>query len=97
MGETSRTEAISATIPADVLAAARDLVAAGKASSLSALISETLAARVARERDAEHARAYIVEHFLGGEDFTAEELAESQQILAAVKARTAARRSASAA
>lgn len=85
------------TVPADVLVAARELVAAGKAPSLSALISETLAARVARERDAQHARAYIVEHFLGGQDFTGAELAEGQEMLTAVKARAAARRSASAA
>ncbi|MDL4813128.1 hypothetical protein [Actinomadura opuntiae] len=97
MGEASRTEAISATVPADVLAAARDLVAAGKAPSLSALISETLAARVARERDAEHARAYLAEHLLGGQELTDAELAEGQEMLAGVKARAAARRAASAA
>lgn len=92
MGEVSKTEAISATIPADILAAARELVAAGKASSLSALISETLAARIARERDAAHAHAYIVEHFLGGADFTDTELAQGQQTLAALKVRAQARR-----
>jgi Arc/MetJ-type ribon-helix-helix transcriptional regulator len=97
MGEAFRTEAISVTVPADVLAAARELVAAGKAPSLSALVSETLAARVAREGDAEHARAHMVEHFLGGEDFTEAELARGQEMLAAVRARAAARRSASAA
>jgi Arc/MetJ-type ribon-helix-helix transcriptional regulator len=97
MGDTSRTDAISVTIPADVLAAARELVAAGKAPSLSALISETLAARVARERDAQHARAYIAEHFLGGDDLTEAELTQGQEALAAVKARASARRSASAA
>jgi Arc/MetJ-type ribon-helix-helix transcriptional regulator len=97
MGETSRTDAISVTIPTDVLAAARELVAAGKAPSLSALISETLAARVARERDAQHARAYIVEQFMGGEDFTEAELAQGQEMLATVKARASARRSAPAA
>jgi Arc/MetJ-type ribon-helix-helix transcriptional regulator len=83
---------ISVTLDPDVLEGLQSIVRAGEAQSLSAVINETMRSRVERRRQAERARAYIEEHCLGGAALSEEELIEARGMLAASKARTAARR-----
>ncbi|MFC9844108.1 ribbon-helix-helix domain-containing protein [Streptomyces sp. NPDC060223] len=83
---------ISVTLDPDVLEELQRLVEAGEASSLSAAINETMRSRVERRRNAERARAYIEETLLGGQTLSEEEVVDARGMLAASKARTAARR-----
>ncbi|WP_240797555.1 ribbon-helix-helix domain-containing protein [Streptomyces sp. F001] len=83
---------ISVTLDPEVLEELQRLVEAGEASSLSALINETMRSRVERQRRAEQARQYVEENLLGGRPLTDEELVEARGMLAASKARSDARR-----
>ncbi|UGY92841.1 ribbon-helix-helix domain-containing protein [Streptomyces gobiensis] len=83
---------ISVTLDTEVLDELQRLVQQGESASLSAVINETLRHRLERRRQAERARAYIEENFLGGQTLTDEEIVEARGMLAANKARTAARR-----
>jgi Arc/MetJ-type ribon-helix-helix transcriptional regulator len=83
---------ISLTLDQDILDELQRLVGSGEASSLSALVNETLRTRVERHRQAQAARAYVEETLLGGQMLSDEELVEARGALAASKARTAARR-----
>ncbi|MEV2216248.1 ribbon-helix-helix protein, CopG family [Streptomyces sp. NPDC050997] len=88
---------ISVTLDPDVLEELQRLVEAGEATSISAVINETLRSRVERRRRAEQAREYVEETLLGGQALTDEELVEARGMLAASKARTDARRKGTAA
>ncbi|WP_240634367.1 MULTISPECIES: ribbon-helix-helix protein, CopG family [Streptomyces] len=88
---------ISVTLDPDVLEELQRLVDAGQATSISAVINETLRSRVERARRAEQAREYVEETLLGGQALTDEELVEARGMLAASKARTEARRKGAAA
>jgi Arc/MetJ-type ribon-helix-helix transcriptional regulator len=83
---------ISVTLDPDVLEELQRLVEEGEATSLSAVINETMRSRVERRRRAEQAREYVEETLLRGQTLTDEELVEARGMLAANKARTAARR-----
>lgn len=83
---------ISVTLDPDILEELQRIVQAGQASSLSAVINETLRGRVERRQQAERARAYIEEHFLAGAILSDEEMMQARGMVAANKARTAARR-----
>lgn len=82
---------ISVTLDQDVLDELQRLVGSGEASSLSAVINETLRSRVERRRRAEKARAYVEETFLAGRRLSDEEVIRARGELAANKARNAAR------
>lgn len=88
---------ISVTLDPDLLEELQRLVEVGEASSLSALINETMRSRVERRRRAEQARQYLEETLLHGQELTDEELVEARGMLAASKARTDARRKGTAA
>lgn len=88
---------ISVTLDPDVLEELQRLVDAGEATSISAVINETLRSRVERRRRAEQAREYVEETLLGGQALTDEEIVEARGMLAASKARTDARRKGAAA
>lgn len=83
---------ISVTLDPDLLDALQQMVAAGEAPSLSALINETMHGRVERRRRAEQARQFVEETLLDGQSLSEEELVEARGMLAASKARTDARR-----
>lgn len=88
---------ISVTLDPDVLEELQRLVDAGEATSISALINETLRSRIERRRRAEQVREYVEETLLGGQALSGEELVEARGTLAASKARTDARRKGAAA
>jgi Arc/MetJ-type ribon-helix-helix transcriptional regulator len=88
---------ISVTLDTDLLEELQRLVDVGEATSISAVINETLRSRVERRRRAEQAREYVEENLLGGQALTDEELIEARGMLAASRARTDARRKGSAA
>lgn len=67
------TEKVTVTVPADVLAQARAAVAAGRARSLSAYVTEAVAERAERDR-----RASAIEERWG--PFDADALAWANQI-----------------
>jgi len=85
-------KAISVTLDADLLSEVQALVECGGASSVSAIINETLRSRMERKKAAARAHAYVVENILGGEDFTEQESAQAAGMVAATRARAAARR-----
>ncbi|TKA04523.1 ribbon-helix-helix domain-containing protein [Actinacidiphila oryziradicis] len=93
---TAAKKPISVTLDPDLLSEVQSLVERGGAASVSAIINETLRSRMEREKAAERARAYVVENILGGEDFTEAEWEEAAGMIAATKARAAARRGAAA-
>ncbi|WP_101255172.1 ribbon-helix-helix protein, CopG family [Streptomyces barkulensis] len=92
MPEKKPKKPISVTLDSDVLEGLQRLIHQGEASSISSVVNETLRHRLERRLQAERARAYIEENFLGGQEFAEEELVEARGMLAASKARTAARR-----
>lgn len=77
----SQRERLSATVEADLLAAGRAAVAAGRAESLSAWVNEALARQAAHDR-----RMRALDEFLGA--FEAEHGAITDEEIAAATRRT---------
>ncbi|MEE1940607.1 ribbon-helix-helix domain-containing protein [Streptomyces sp. TRM 70361] len=92
MPEKKPKKPVSVTLDSDVLEALQHLIRQGEAPSVSSLVNDALRHRLERRQQAERVRAYLEENLLGGQALTEEELVEARGMLAANKARTAARR-----